>query len=116
LHQYDEPVLPLVGAPEACHDSPSTYDHRKRNAARRLEPSKSHEGQALRAADLAVGSDVTGQIIGRSIVQVGGDAVHPDEVRDVAVWRVGYRELGGVRLTEVDIDCHTGVIVRLPGW
>jgi len=46
---------------------------------RRVDPAllrqpASDERQALRAADLAVGSDVPGQIIGRSIVQVGGDA------------------------------------------
>ena len=81
-----------------------------------LGPPAIDERQALRTADLVSGSDVPGQIIGRSIVQVGGDASRPDAVRDVAVWRVGYRELGGVRFAELGISCQTGEIVRLTGW
>lgn len=77
------------------------------------------EAEAVRAADQAVGRDPqapAGHVIGKSVIQVAEDADRPSAVRDVLVWRIGYRDPGGAGFTEVGIDYRTGTTVRMTGW
>ncbi|WP_395701186.1 PepSY domain-containing protein [Aquabacterium sp.] len=83
-----------------------------------LAPPRISEAQALAAAAAAHGqaSDGPGRIIGRSVIELADEEREPPAVRDVPVWRVGYREAGGMGFTELAVDCRSGEVVRVTGW
>jgi hypothetical protein len=79
-----------------------------------LAPPKLDAAQSLAAASRATGLSTPGHLIGRSVIEVGGDAADPDAVRDRSVWRVGFQD--GVTFTEMAIDAFSGEVVRVTGW
>ena len=72
--------------------------------------------QAQRLAEQAEGSGRPGQLIGRSLIEIGGDEQHPEDVQDVAVWRFGWRDDRSPSFTELALDCRSGEVVRRTGW
>ncbi len=83
-----------------------------------LAPPRISEAQALAAAAAAHGepTDGPGRIIGKSVIELADEERDPYTVRDVPVWRVGYREAGGMGFTELAVDCRSGEVVRVTGW
>jgi len=75
--------------------------------------------EALYAANRAISrgsSAPPGSIIGKSVIQVAADPDQPSPVRDVLVWKIGYRDSKSPGFTEVAIDHRTGEPVRVTGW
>lgn len=81
-----------------------------------LAPPTIPAAQALALANQAHGNGQAGRLLGQSIIEVTDEQATPWVAHDVPVWRVGFKELGGIGFTELAIDCHSGEVVRRTGW
>jgi hypothetical protein len=76
---------------------------------------------ALSAAEaqrqkLGIPADAKAKVLGKAVVELAAEPDKPSPVRNLLVWRIGYKAPRTSGYTEVYVDCETAQVVHVTGW